>query len=414
MNTKTFEVPEYRTSEVAAKIAKLATKAVKLGVPAPEVTYGVPVEYTKTDEFTGYKHVERYIPVTVSLEPVKLAGWSLVAALDHIEGGVISRVAPGMALPTKYQTADPENCDHCGLKRERKTTYVLLHEDGRYAQVGSNCLADFLGIDPAKLVASATFIRELMAMGDDEGGFGGGRGKVREMTVGFVALVARLIQKEGWTSRKVAHEDQTGRKVATSDSALHVLYTLGNSMASQRDRDEAREIYTSVTDEQKTFATDAVAWVRSQHDSPDLNDYMRNLTVLTVGDSFDPKYAGLVASIAPAYAREVGRELERKASRNSVHVGVVKARQSFTLTVTGVKTFDGDYGVRSLVTFVDVAGNQLKWWTSETDLEPGKTYTGKATVKAHEEYKGVKQTLLTRATLTEVVSVSPATETVGA
>ena len=48
---------------------------------------------------------------------------------------ILATVPGQVPLPLKYRTAGP-TCDHCGFNRNRKDTYVLRHDDGRYVQVG--------------------------------------------------------------------------------------------------------------------------------------------------------------------------------------------------------------------------------------------------------------------------------------
>jgi hypothetical protein len=401
--TYTFRIDSWALDRAKENLAKLTKRADKLGVPAATMTVSPLIEVTHKDELTGYTKVKAYYDITVSVAPVKLAGWTLVAALDHIEDGVIVRVVPDMLLPARYQTAKA-NCDHCKHDRRRTTTFVLLHEDGRYAQVGSTCLHDFLGMDPTRLIAMGTYLRALAAMGEDMGGWGGGLS--REHTESFLALIARLIEAQGWVSRKAAKEDFSGRLRATADEAGTVLYLASAARADERARREAQAMLASITDKHRTLATDALAWVRAKADEPNLSDYFHNLTVLTVGDSFESKYSGIVASLIPVYQRELGQQIERKlaAERNkaSVHVGEVGKRMAVDLTVSDIKTFDGNYGVRTLVTFHDAAGNRYKWWTGEAGLDIGARYTGKATVKDHEVYKDVNWTVLTRASLSPV------------
>ena len=67
------------------------------------------------------------------------------------------------------------------------------------------------------------------------------------------------------------------------------------------------------------------------------------------------------------------------------YVGNVGDKINVTLTFKGYHTFE------------DENGNTFIWVTSASkDFEENKTYTVKGTIKAHKEYKGVKQTNLTR------------------
>ena len=63
------------------------------------------------------------------------------------------------------QRLDPEAfgtawCEHCGLRRRRKATFVVVHVDsGELRQVGSGCLRDFLGgHDPDRACRQAEYL----------------------------------------------------------------------------------------------------------------------------------------------------------------------------------------------------------------------------------------------------------------
>lgn len=64
-------------------------------------------------------------------------------------------------------------------------------------------------------------------------------------------------------------------------------------------------------------------------------------------------------------------------------------------------SMDGRYGLTTLYSFQDKSGNILNWWTTTyQEIEIGQWATLKyATIKKLDEYKGVKQTVLTRAKL---------------
>lgn len=51
--------------------------------------------------------------------------------------------------------------------------------------------------------------------------------------------------------------------------------------------------------------------------------------------------------------------------------------------------------------FKDQNDNTIIWKTSNKDLEEGKTYRIKGTIKEHSEYDGDKQTVLTRCKIVE-------------
>ncbi len=68
------------------------------------------------------------------------------------------------------------------------------------------------------------------------------------------------------------------------------------------------------------------------------------------------------------------------------------------LTVMSARGMDSRWGTTILYKMRDASGNVFTWFSSGgAGLEAGKTIKLDATVKAHGEYKGVRETVLTRA-----------------
>lgn len=87
---------------------------------------------------------------------------------------------------------------------------------------------------------------------------------------------------------------------------------------------------------------------------------------------------------------------EKKNSSN--FIGVVGAKTESTLTLKFEKSFSGVYGITFLQIFNDENGNAVSYMgASPMNLEKDETVKVKFTVKAHEEYKGEKQTKIIRA-----------------
>jgi len=102
------------------------------------------------------------------------------------------------------------------------------------------------------------------------------------------------------------------------------------------------------------------------------------------------------------------RAEEREAKKGiSQHVGDVKSRQTFELTLTFAKSFDGFYGMTWIHRFEDQDGNVFVWKTkdlignSKRCFENGESMEVTATVKKHSDYQGEKQTELSRVKVIE-------------
>lgn len=93
------------------------------------------------------------------------------------------------------------------------------------------------------------------------------------------------------------------------------------------------------------------------------------------------------------------------ANANKTFIGKVGERIELTAKIVSVKQFEGqsfsyyDSGVRTMTVLEDADGNRLMYWNALGSK--GETVRFKATVKAHQEYKGVKQTVLSRAKVLE-------------
>ncbi len=108
---------------------------------------------------------------------------------------------------------------------------------------------------------------------------------------------------------------------------------------------------------------------------------------------------------ATAIERQKQREVEGRASE---YVGEVKARFEFEAEVIGVYGTEGFYGHTDIVKFKDLDGNLFTWFASDyTNLERGDRMTIKGTVKKHEEYRGIKQTILARCKYTKFEVMTP-------
>ena len=100
----------------------------------------------------------------------------------------------------------------------------------------------------------------------------------------------------------------------------------------------------------------------------------------------------LLAKIAARPVIDAARAAERG---NSQHVGAVGERRDFTLTVKAVPSFDTAYGTMYVHICRDDAGNVVIYKGKEI-AEKGQTITLKATIKAHGERGGEKQTIIAR------------------
>ena len=80
-------------------------------------------------------------------------------------------------------------------------------------------------------------------------------------------------------------------------------------------------------------------------------------------------------------------------------IGKVGERLNLTLKCIRATESDGYFGVSRFYVFNDAAGNVFTWSTSAKVLEEGHIYELAGSVKAHDTYRAVEQTALTRCSI---------------
>lgn len=90
------------------------------------------------------------------------------------------------------------------------------------------------------------------------------------------------------------------------------------------------------------------------------------------------------------------QQVHTASKSTSEHVGVVGSRISVELTVEFMTSFENQFGVVNIICFKDADGNAFVWKTSAKAYNKGDNVRLMGTVKEHGEYRGVKQTVLTR------------------
>jgi hypothetical protein len=387
------------------KISVLNKKAKKLGCERAEVKVLDEVVVERTKIMPGgniIKYNVTVFNVTVIGSTPKLAGWSLVAKVEFICDEKLISCVPGETCPRHFRTGD-FHCDHCQSKRQRKNVFVLRHEDGRYVQVGRQCIKDFLGgKSPEQLLAQAAWGFQVSgALGEAGDGWGGGRCEDAIDMVEYLNAVAICIRRLGWVSKgKAQYADSS----STSNDAWYLLRPPCDGSARKRYEKwvETNDLHHQERDEK--LAAEALEWAKAL---PTMgNDYLYNLGVACRAGFVLHGTAGIVASLISTYLREMEREEEiaqqkrEDAVKSREWVGEVKKRQDFEkLTVKSMKSFETQYGRSTLVVFEDEPGNLIKWFATVKldDLEPGDVVDIKATPKKHGDYNGVKETMVNRA-----------------
>lgn len=325
-------------------------------------------------------------------EQPKLNGWQFQATLVNgawfgDANGVVVKCAPDVTVERKWFDADPTYCDHCKMTRRRKDTFLVKQvETNEVKQVGRHCLKDFLGHNsPGDFIKHAEFLADLVGLLNEGPEWGGD--KLPEL-IGrehYLSMACAMVKDGGYVSRKVA--DEHGCET-TANAAWWMI-------VNPPQREEHR---VAPTEDDRRRACKISKWVDGWLQNPD-SDYMLNVQAAWTTAVVSRRTKGLLASVVAAYQRETGEALrkQQQAAEPSEHIGEAGERLTCERVVLiGEFVWDSSWGTTHCYKFM--AGKDVIVWKSskDKDLELGNEYSLKGTIKKLDEYRGEKQTVVTR------------------
>lgn len=414
-------IPASRRGDLDKRMKRLSKRAAKLGLPAP--TYEVIETFRKVvgRTLTDAPIYRTFLTIEIENPAVALeGGWTFLGVVQHTPAGNILRTARGtLADLAPYRESKSTTCDHCGTRRRRKDTYLVENAAHEVVRVGSTCIESYLG---HRAFETLGYAKGLSAALDDAAG-GGGAWVPSVATIDFLVVVAMVVRLAGWTSRGAARD---GGPPATADLAWIWLFSSGRA----RQRLPLQVLEGTPSPADHAAAEKALAWA-GEIDPATPSEYLSNLRVACALEqvSSESRTSGLVASALPAYLREVEREVQRRreaeareddrnewVGRPGDKIGRklstadrrrgAEAHPAIEAEVVMTRDIDGAYGYTQLVKLRADDGLALTWFASggayyEDDrrVAPGDRVVIRGTVKKHAEYRGRRETVLTRCKL---------------
>lgn len=398
-----YEIPECNIESLEKKIVRIRNKCKKYGCEFKYERIGEHIEEIAYKDDEGKEHKVPVKFIDVDCEGVaKVDGWQFAASLEHTAKGNIISAVPGIEIPTRYYKCDPW-CEHCKTNRDRRLSYIVLSDDGEFKQVGKSCLKDFTGGLSAEWAAQVESFFKEVEEASEFSGFGGWAKRYFK-TEDFMVYCAEIIRLYGFAKNEWGTKSTSSR--ASDCYEVENGFPLGLARDSiMADYDEAvARGFDSKNADSVALAKTVREWIAQT--TTDTN-YFNNLRVACALDWVGYDKLGLLASAFPAHDKELEiqaekaeREAKQKAEgMRSKHVGEVGKRVSFVpAEVKCVTSWETMYGETSIYKMTDVDGNVFTWKTSGGIYEGPRQVAVKitGTVKEHKEYRGVKQTELTR------------------
>jgi hypothetical protein len=365
------------------KVEKLNARAQRRGFTGRVELTGE--REVRVREVNGFKVEEIIVKARIAGEAPSYNGWQLLASLDwDPAAGLIVRTAPGVESVDRAGLVEGW-CGHCNSKRHRKATYLVAHEDGRRIQVGSTCIKDFLGWNVTPSFISASDLEDEVSSGFSDLRF------PRTFSAETVLAVAWAAIKT-WGYVKANEWQRTPTKVIVG-SILDPF--------TESDRKLAREM-RPVVDQAADMARAIRAFLLSD-EFAGVSEYVTNLKAIAAADEVSPRNLGFLVSAPQAWARAQEQTLIRQRERAEVlseWVGEIGQRIDIQVRVKLVNWGqDNGFGAPAIYTLVDQAGHVFKWWSTKAALgekESDEFVSLRGTIKNHSDWRGTKETNLTR------------------
>ena len=315
----------------------------------------------------------------------------------------------GFIIPTKYFSSNPCSCDYCKTNRERNKTYLVVNQEtGEWKQLGKECLKLFVtGIDVDAIATFESFIKKAEDAANPGDEFFYNR-RTRFVKVWRALELAQAATKMfGF----VATRDNVGdRNVFSTKNIVQakILKEMGcQSGLLNIDNTEREKINLAVAkltaylaQAENHISNDIITLQETVTELPD-EPYYNNLKTVLANEYVPLDKLGLLVSAPKAISRyyelkKIQEEKERLAAESN-YLGSVGEKISVNF-VSGreVACCETQFGLLHIYEFKDANGNAVVWKSSSSKDIPGSgMVTG--TVKAHEEYNGIKQTIILRA-----------------
>lgn len=412
----TFAIPEENISSLEQKLAVIQRKCAK---------YGCDFMYRRTGEHM-VKRVEtvdgmkvswqvKMIDVEVEGKAIAENGWEIVGAIEKLDGGNFITPFTDRPIPERYRNAEMI-CEHCQSKRARKSVVLMYNEEkDEWKQVGKSCMLDFTGKFNAEDAAFiAQFFKSISDYVDSYVHVSGSDPYANYWETKTVLCYAiECIKHWGYQKEWTPTMDRTNTRIA------RCLFQQAQDTKIKSIMSDVK--FDPMSTENVTLAETICSRLLAL-DAKD--DYTTNLQVLLRTEAIQFEKFQFVASAVPYYNRLIQKEEAdrvRKEQSKSQFVGEVGQRLTVDIaSIELISTWENTYGYSTTTTcryqITDVNGNVFMWDASGYLLSVGcEVFNDEeahcwrklgepsqlvGTVKKHDEFRGVKQTWLTRCRVT--------------
>lgn len=364
---------------VITRLAKLAKRARRLGLPEPTAVEAERWTVTRTRDGVAVKVPQ--VRIVIQGKAPALNGYTPIARLEHGPAGNV--IQAFSEIDEAWRTAEA-HCEHCNTKRGRKITILFREEStGRILQIGHSCAADYCRTDYGMLAYLAGWFDLFVPERDED--FGGGvAGWVSDRTYEIAAFALAA-------TREAPYLKRGSEGASTAD-----LVAFARGAKPTGHNAERWEELQPTADDYHAAGYLCAYWSTIDPKS----DYAWNLRTIALQGYVLPKQIGLWVSAVAGYrkATQTLKTRNANAKRANEHLASVGDKIRINVKIERCHGFETQFGYSWLIVARTAEGHRVTWTQSSNPDRDWRDGWIVGTVKRHTEYKGTQETRLSRVT----------------
>ncbi len=384
--------------EVEKKLNRIAKKCIKHG---NDFIFRINGEEIRENFNTETEQTEYYKFILVEVEgTAKINNWECIAVLEaHNSGNIIRRINTDIIVPERFQTSN-NICEHCNSKRQRNNLYVIHNTDtDEWKQVGGNCLKLYTnGLNMEYVVA---FLDGITTLEENDGVFASGK-KVYYSVRDVLSYAIRIIAKTGYFNAQSSLPTKSLVSYLLNNPVERAIDSINENL--MHARYDVRFSYGDFVNNH-TEVYETVEKIMEYYNSlEDSSEFIHNIHVMLHEGYVHYKNIGFLCYLPEGYAKHIQKEVEKAKRIESKYFGEVGKRYKDKVIqfVNLITSWENQFGYTYIYKITLEDGTILTWKTSNgLYLERNEDFDKITfTVKEHKEYKGEKQTEVTRCKVT--------------
>ena len=306
--------------------------------------------------------------------------WRVVAQIEHLPQGNVIKEFTDTKVPEIYRNR-PGVCDHCGVDRPRKITYIVENtKEGTFAQLGRSCVSLYTGC-----IQLLDGVLPLLSLEEYD---------VDHMDTDHLVIdpMQFYLPVESVVAWSLACVEKYGyAKTRTEDGERNPLSTYRRVLDNMEAACSTKGDFEPQKAHYERFP-EILEWV-SEHSED--NNFFSSVNVLLKEEYISQRNAAYVVGAVGAFLRD--KAFENKV--NNSFVGEIGNKVAFNVEeISVLSSFKSIYGPCYVYRIVDTDGHVFTTMTSRS-LDINSLKKAQGTVKEHMTAKGEKRTVLTRISL---------------